>query len=93
MQTLYAINWERFAEALTAIKEHRYLLGCVDRLSLFLPALAETFNLGPAPSPRENVHLPSYFEQYCTPRVAEIIANITQEDRAFCNRVCPEGVL
>jgi hypothetical protein len=93
MQTRYATNRERYADALTVMQEHRYLLGCFDQLPLFLQALAEMFNLEPAPLPRENVQPPSYFEQHCTPRAAEIIAGITQEDRVLFNRVCAEGVV
>jgi hypothetical protein len=84
MQTRYATNRERYADALTVMQEHRYLLGCFDQLPLFLQALAEMFNLEPAPMPRENVQPPSYFEQHCTPRRVIIGRVIGDRPRFLC---------
>lgn len=75
------------------IEENEYILGCFDFLPEYRDCIATTLGVPRRNLPRRNVQNLNYFEKHYTPRVAELIEEITQEDEVIYQRVLKERVI
>jgi len=92
-QCLQSTGCGNAVDALKVIDHYEFILGCFDSLPKFVECVATTLNLPRRELPRANVQDTDYFKKHYTPRVAELIREITREDEAVYQRVLKEGVL
>ncbi|WP_108881226.1 hypothetical protein [Anderseniella sp. Alg231-50] len=93
IQCRFATGSTNAVDALKVIEENPFILGCFDYLPQFIDCVASTLNIPRRGLPRRNVQGPNYFEKHYTPRVAEIIKEITQEDEVIYQRVRKERLI
>lgn len=92
-QCRYITDRGTAVEAGAVLAAAPFIVGCVDRLELFVATLAATFGVAPLPLARENVQQPGYFARHYTPAAARMIAELTGEDEQLYRRVLRAGVL
>lgn len=84
---------ETAADAFEVLESNPFILGSFEQIGLFTDCLAETFEFDKPGITWNNVQAPGYFEKHYTPRAAEIIDTITEEDRKLYERVRRAGLL
>lgn len=93
MQTRYISNRETVFEALRVFEDHRFVIGCLDRISVFLSQISRLLHIPCPDLPVENVQAAGYFDRLCTPRAAKMIERITGQDQLLYRKVKKDGVL
>ena len=92
MQTRYVSNRGTAAEAWQLFEDTPFVLGCFERINLFLDYISKVFNV-PCPNLLfENVQALGYFERHYTSKTAEVISKITCEDEILYRKVQKLGV-
>ena len=92
-QCRFSTGCSTAVDALKVIEQNEFILGCFDSLPKFMDRVATTLDVPRRELPRENVHDSGYFDKHYSPRVAELIREITREDEAIYQCVLKEGVL
>ena len=93
MQCRYISNCSTAAGAVKVLERTPFMLGCFDRLDLLVEHIGATFNVTTPMFPVENAQPVGYFNKHCTPRAAELIADITREDEILYQRLRKKGLL
>ena len=92
MQCRLATGSANAADALKTFEENQFVLGCFDYLAEFRDCIASKLGVLRRKLPRRNVQDSNYFQKHYTPRVAEIVEEITQEDEAVYQFVLKKRV-
>lgn len=79
-------------DALKVIEQNEFILGCFDNLPKFMDSVATTLDVPQRDLPRRNVQDNNYFDKHYSPRVEDLIREITQEDEAVYQFVLKKGV-
>ena len=80
-------------DAWKVIEQNAFILGCFDNLPKYVDCVATALDVPQRDLPRNNVQDSNYFDKHYSPRVEELIREVTQEDEAVYQFVLKNGIV
>lgn len=91
-QCRFATGSTNAVDALKVIEQNEFILGCFDNLPKFMDSVATALDVPQCDLPRRNVQDSNYFDKHYSPKVENLIREITQEDEAVYQFVLKKGI-